>query len=107
MLLNRPLLHTLAGALLCVPIYASAGNASHCNASTEAKVFPWKKKKNKEKTEETSKTDFEKIASEGNLISRGMFNVYAQDDKYYFEIPVSLLQRDMLVVNKLKGYLSN
>lgn len=102
MLLNRPLLHTLAGALLCVPIYASAGNASHCNASTEAKVFPWKKKKNKEKTEETSKTDFEKIASEGNLISRGMFNVYAQDDKYYFEIPVSLLQRDMLVVNKLQ-----
>lgn len=56
MLLNRPLLHALAGALLCVPIYASAGNASHCNASTEAKVFPWKKKKNKEKTEETSKT---------------------------------------------------
>lgn len=102
MLLNRPLLHALAGALLCVPIYASAGNASHCNASTEAKVFPWKKKKNKEKTEETSKTDFEKIASEGNLISRGMFNVYAQDDKYYFEIPASLLQRDMLVVNKLQ-----
>lgn len=101
MLLNRPLLHALAGALLCVPIYASAGNASHCNASTEAKVFPWKKK-NKEKTEETSKTDFEKIASEGNLISRGMFNVYAQDDKYYFEIPASLLQRDMLVVNKLQ-----
>lgn len=60
------------------------------------------KKKDKEKTEETSKTDFEKIASEGNLISRGMFNVYAQDDKYYFEIPVSLLQRDMLVVNKLQ-----
>lgn len=102
MLLNSPLLHALAGALLCVPIYASAGNASHCNASTEAKVFPWKKKKNKEKTEETSKTDFEKIASEGNLISRGMFNVYAQDDKYYFEIPASLLQRDMLVVNKLQ-----
>ena len=56
----------------------------------------------KETTEEVSKTDFEKIASESNLVSRGMFNVYAQDGKYYFEIPVSLLQRDMLVVNKLQ-----
>lgn len=103
MIQNKPLLlRALAGALICIPVYASAGNASYYNASTEAKVFPWKKNKKKETTEEVSKTDFEKIASESNLISRGMFNVYAQDGKYYFEIPVSLLQRDMLVVNKLQ-----
>ena len=88
--------------MVTIPVYASAGNASYYNASTEAKVFPWKKNKKKETTEEVSKTDFEKIASESNLVSRGMFNVYAQDGKYYFEIPVSLLQRDMLVVNKLQ-----
>nr|WP_178269958.1 zinc-dependent metalloprotease [Phocaeicola coprocola] len=100
---NKPLLlRALAGALICIPVYASAGNASYYNTSTEAKVFPWKKNKKKETTEEVSKTDFEKIASESNLVSRGMFNVYAQDGKYYFEIPVSLLQRDMLVVNKLQ-----
>ena len=103
MIQNKPLLlRALAGALICIPVYAPAGNASYYNASTEAKVFPWKKNKKKETTEEVSKTDFEKIASESNLISRGMFNVYAQDGKYYFEIPVSLLQRDMLVVNKLQ-----
>ena len=88
--------------MICIPVYASAGNASYYNTSTEAKVFPWKKNKKKETTEEVSKTDFEKIVSESNLVSRGMFNVYAQDGKYYFEIPVSLLQRDMLVVNKLQ-----
>ena len=103
MIQNTPLLlRALAGALICIPVYASAGNASYYNTSTEAKVFPWKKNKKKETTEEVSKTDFEKIASESNLVSRGMFNVYAQDGKYYFEIPVSLLQRDMLVVNKLQ-----
>lgn len=103
MIQNKPLLlRALAGALICIPVYASAGNASYYNASTEAKVFPWKKNKKKETTEEVSKTDFEKIASESNLVSRGMFNVYAQEGKYYFEIPVSLLQRDMLVVNKLQ-----
>ena len=103
MIQNKPLLlRALAGALICIPVYASAGNASYYNTSTKAKVFPWKKNKKKETTEEVSKTDFEKIASESNLVSRGMFNVYAQDGKYYFEIPVSLLQRDMLVVNKLQ-----
>lgn len=103
MIQNKPLLlRALAGALICIPVYASAGNASYYNTSTEAKVFPWKKNKKKETTEEVCKTDFEKIASESNLVSRGMFNVYAQDGKYYFEIPVSLLQRDMLVVNKLQ-----
>ena len=103
MIQNKPLLlRALAGALICIPVYASAGNASYYNTSTEAKVFPWKKNKKKETTEEVSKTDFEKIASESNQVSRGMFNVYAQDGKYYFEIPVSLLQRDMLVVNKLQ-----
>ena len=103
MIQNKPLLlRALAGALICIPVYASAGNASYYNASTEAKVLPWKKNKKKETTEEVSKTDFEKVASESNLVSRGMFNVYAQDGKYYFEIPVSLLQRDMLVVNKLQ-----
>ena len=103
MIQNKPLLlRALAGALICIPVYASAGNASYYNTSTEAKVFPWKKNKKKETTEEVSKTDFEKIASESNLVSRGMFNAYAQDGKYYFEIPVSLLQRDMLVVNKLQ-----
>ena len=108
MIQNKPLLlRALAGALICIPVYASAGNASYYNTSTEAKVFPWKKNKKKETTEEVSKTDFEKIASESNLVSRGMFNVYAQDGKYYFEIPVSLLQRDMLVVNKLQECPSN
>lgn len=33
--------------------------------------------------------------------NKGLFNVYAQDNKYFFEIPDSLLQRDLLVVNRI------
>lgn len=41
MIQNKPLLlRALAGALICIPVYASAGNASYYNTSTEAKVFP-------------------------------------------------------------------
>lgn len=32
---------------------------------------------------------------------KGLFNVYYYDDKYFFEIPDSLLGRDLLVVNRI------
>ena len=31
----------------------------------------------------------------------GLFNVYLKDDKYYYEIPDSLLGRDMLMVTRI------
>jgi hypothetical protein len=34
---------------------------------------------------------------------RGFFNVHKVDDKYYFEIPDSLLHRDLLVVNRISA----
>ena len=34
---------------------------------------------------------------------RGFFNVHKVDDKYYFEIPDSLLHRDLLVVNRVSA----
>ena len=33
--------------------------------------------------------------------SRGLFTTHRQDDKYYFEIPDSLLNREILVVNRI------
>ena len=35
------------------------------------------------------------------VVSEGMFNILRKDKEYYFEIPTSLIGRDMLVVNKL------
>lgn len=56
MIQNKPLLlRALAGALICIPVYASAGNASYYNASTEAKVFPWKKNKKKKQLKKSVK----------------------------------------------------
>ena len=59
----------------------------------------WNRKK-KEKTEVASKSDYEKV-TEGKLKSSGMFNIYLSEDEYYFEIPDSLLGRDILVLNRL------
>ena len=39
---------------------------------------------------------------EGSSVKKGMFAVYQKKNDYYFEVPTSLLGRDLLVVNKLQ-----
>lgn len=47
------------------------------------------------------KERYEVLTGEGSQVASGLFKVIHFEDDYYFEIPVSLLNRDMLVVNKL------
>lgn len=100
---NIPLLvNVLAGVLVSIPMFMTAGNVSDYSAAPAAKLLSLKKKKSKSTQEEVKKNPFEQIASSENLVSSGMFDVYSKDDKFYFKIPASLFQRDMLVVNKLQ-----
>ncbi len=72
--------------LLCTPFGAEA-------------AF-WNKKKPVPAPKSESK--YQKIAKDANTPSKGMFTVYRDsDNNYFFDIPVKLLGRDMLVVNKL------
>ncbi len=50
----------------------------------------------------STKNDYQKLTGEDALVSRGVFNVFQKEGSYYFEVPTSLLGRDMLVVNKLQ-----
>ena len=85
----------IASAILCLPATADA-------------AF-WNKwfKKGKNDTTEVAVQDPEKVQEFSKIMhnakseSHGMMNVYEYDNDYYFEIPVSLMERDMLVVNKL------
>src|SRR5574344_1891403 len=58
----------------------------------------WHKKK---KTEVKSESAYKKISGSEDYKQQGMFNVYQKDGEYYFDIPVSMLGRDMLVLNRL------
>lgn len=61
----------------------------------------WKKKKiNVVADSAKSKSEYDKISGGKSKISNGVFNVIAKNGEYYFEIPLSLMGRDMLVVNK-------
>ncbi|RXK83133.1 zinc-dependent metalloprotease [Filimonas effusa] len=43
---------------------------------------------------------FEKVIGKNAVASHGMFTVYATDNRYYFEIPDSLFNRDILTVTR-------
>ena len=71
-----------------------------------------KNKKDAPVVADTSKTPRPKPASKGpkpydEVITRkaktddGMFKVHTLEDKYYFEIPVTLLKKEILVVNRI------
>lgn len=62
----------------------------------------WFKKKKKESTEQVQKASPYEDLVKGSKVSKGMFSVYQKGNDYYFEVPVSLLGKEMLVVNKLQ-----
>ncbi|WP_089813265.1 zinc-dependent metalloprotease [Chitinophaga sp. YR627] len=46
---------------------------------------------------------YEKVITKDAVTRQGMFTVHLVDNKYYFEIPDSLLKRDILVVTRFVG----
>ena len=44
---------------------------------------------------------FKEVITPKAIVDEGLFTIYKQDEKYFFEIPDSLLGRDLLVVNRI------
>ncbi len=64
----------------------------------------WFKKKNKvDSAKDSTKREnsYATITGKDSKIQKGLFNIYQKKNDYYFDIPVSLLEKDLLVVNKL------
>ena len=53
-------------------------------------------------TDPKSKSAYDILASDNNAAGKGLFNVFQRGTDYFFEVPLNLLGRDMLVVNKLQ-----
>lgn len=90
-----------AGALLIEPAATLSASPAEL-ASAEAWGWFKKKKKSEKKDSIASKSEYEKLTGDGAVCRKGLFNVYQKKGDYYFEVPTSLLGRDMLVVNKLQ-----
>ncbi len=49
-----------------------------------------------------SNTAYSILTGPDGVVANGLFNVYQRNQDYFFEIPIQLIGRDMLVVNKLQ-----
>ena len=71
---------------------------------TEAQLF---KKKKKEKTEDSSKPKkdgiqpYDKVITKDAKTDQGLFAVHEVEDKFYYEIPDSLFNKEMLMVSRI------
>ena len=77
---------------------------------SQAQIWPFGKKK--EKKENTGKPDKKKgkIKPYGKVITKkavtedGLFKVHHVGDKWYFEMPNDLLEKELLVVSRISGF---
>ena len=76
--------------------------------STESSAQFWKKKKKEEpkkvikpKPDKDAIKPYDKVVTKDHKTDDGLFKVHTKDDSYLFEIPDSLLQREMLMVTRI------
>ena len=76
--------------------------------STESSAQFWKKKKKetpkaaaKPKVKKDAIKPYDKVVTKDHQTDEGLFKVHTKDDAYLFEIPDTLLQREMLMVTRI------
>lgn len=93
----------VCAAFMAAPYGCIDASAANPGSDADRSFLFFKKKKKKEAAPADSastSSDYDKLTSGASSRSEGMFDVIAKDGKYYFEIPCTLMGRDMLVVNK-------
>jgi len=81
------------------------------HAEANAQIWPWGKKEQKDKTEQKKPADkkkgikpYKKVITKDAKSYQGLFSVHDVDNKWYFEIPDSLLEKEILVVSRISGF---
>ena len=57
----------------------------------------------KDKKEKVPIKSYKKLITSNSVTDEGFFKIHKVDDKYYFEIPNDLLEREILIVTRLSG----
>lgn len=88
--MNKKRLFVLPMMVLCLAVFAGTWHPH---------LLFWKKKKKTEVTADTvaKKTEYEKLFSKKHKVVKGLITLHQMDGKVYFELPVSLFGKDMLI----------
>ncbi|WP_047247519.1 zinc-dependent metalloprotease [Maribacter thermophilus] len=72
--------------------------------TSDAQIFKKKKNKTENTSEKPSKDKikpYDKVITKDAKTDKGLFDVHVVEDKYYYEIPDSLFNREMLMVSRI------
>ena len=106
--MNKAKIVLLSVAMSCMLSPAAYSSSSSTNNQEDVSFLFFKKKSKKKQSAadgaaaaDSSKTSYSKLVGDASVVKDGMFRVIKKKGDYYFEIPKALMNRDMLVVNKL------
>lgn len=86
---------------LVLPLQFSFAQESDKDASESKET----EKDNGKKTDKTK--SYAEFITDKAVTDTGLFIVHKVDDKYYFEIPIKMLEREILVTSRVSGYVRN
>jgi hypothetical protein len=65
------------------------------------------KSDDKDKKEKSKKKTYKDIITEEAITTKGMMTTHQIGDKLYFEVPLDVMDREILVVSRISGYVKN
>ena len=99
--------HSIKVLLLALTLIVSSCNTSKKAAEAEAAKKAAAAKKAKPTPKKGDIQPYSKVVTKDAKTDEGLFKVHKIDDKYLYEIPDSLLGREMLVVSRIAKNTSN
>ncbi|AUC84960.1 metalloprotease [Polaribacter sp. ALD11] len=99
---NSSLKDNLFSQFLIVLVFMITSFSGFSQGKKETSKKENKVEKDSIKPKDDKKLTYQKFLKEGN-VKKGLFNVYSLKEDYYFEVPDSLLSRDLLIVNKVSS----
>ncbi len=96
--------YIIVPALLCLSIAVTAKRNKHNDSSTSTPAAPAKSADTA--SSKKGPKPYNKVITDKAVTKAGLFTVHKVEDKWYFEIPDSLLNREMMVItryNKVAG----
>src|SRR5690606_5017630 len=97
--MKKPFVYLILGlGLLC--INPPTGIAQK-KPATDEKEETKKDSTDKKETKKKAPKSFQEFIKNPADADKGLFTIYSQEDNFYFEIPDSLMGRDIIVVNRI------
>jgi hypothetical protein len=77
------------------------------NAQEESKEAPESKEEAKDSKKSPKDKGYADFITEKAVTDSGLFIVHKVDEKYYFELPLGLMEKEILVTSRISGYVKN